>query len=168
LKGVDDCLAISNEVSDRVQNAIQKYTTSITQIAFNYTKNLHDAEDIAQEVFFALLTKNPVIKNDEHEKAWLIRVAINKCKNHLRSSELRLRVPLTDQMGYMPGQPNEPLQILFELDQKYRIPLHLFYYEEYSIKEIAAILGKSPSTITTWLERGRNLIRTSLGVPKNE
>jgi RNA polymerase sigma factor (sigma-70 family) len=161
-------LAISNEVSIRVHNAIKRYSSSIIQIAYSYTKNLPDAEDIAQDVFLTLLTKNPSLAGDEHEKAWLIRVAINKSKDHLKSPEKRLQIPLSDSLCYTPKETNDLMRTVMELDVRYRIPLHLFYYEEYSIKEIAVLMRKRPSTVTTWLIRGRNQLREKLGVPENE
>jgi RNA polymerase sigma factor (sigma-70 family) len=161
-------LVISNEVSIRVHDAIKRYSSSIIQIAYSYTKNLPDAEDIAQDVFLALLTKNPLLTSDEHEKAWLIRVAINKCKDCLKSPEKRLHSPLTERLGYTPQEPNDLRQMVMALDVRFRIPLHLFYFERYSIKEIAAMMRKRPSTVNTWLIRGRNQLKEILGVPENE
>jgi len=163
-------LETPSAISERIRNAVSKYTTSIIQIAFSYTKNLHDAEDIAQDVFLAYMTKNPDLESEAHEKAWLIRVAINKSKDHVKSHWFRLRTSLPEDLGYCyhPGEGQELLQAIMELDNKYRIPIHLFYYEDYSINEIAGILGTRPSTVATWLERGRGLIRKKLGGMSDE
>lgn len=110
------------------------------------------------------LQKVPTFETDAHEKAWLIRVTINKCKDQVKSSWYRKLVPLNDQIGYLPITDTHSvlLNAVLALDEKYRVPVHLFYYEGYAIKEIAQILQTPASTIATRLERGRNQIRKKL------
>jgi RNA polymerase sigma factor (sigma-70 family) len=148
--------------NEYIQNVVDNYSNMIIKLAFTYVKNISDAEDIAQEVFLSLLKKDDHFDNKEHEKAWLIRVTINKCKNQLRSSWNRLKVPLDEELSYIPKEDSEVLTSIFCLPQKYRTVIHLYYYEDYSINEIAMLLNKKPATVGTWLSRGRNLLKTKL------
>lgn len=161
----------SRALSDRVQDVVQKYSPSIIRLAYTYTKNLQDAEDIAQDVFLTYLMKQPNLKNEEHEKAWLFRVTMNKSKDLVGSGWFKLRAPLSENIGLHPNTDqicSDLLQVVLKLEDKYRIPIHLYYYEDYSIKEIAKMLKARPSTVATWIDRGRVLIKKKLGVTLDE
>jgi RNA polymerase sigma-70 factor (ECF subfamily) len=145
-----------------IQHVLDNYSTMLIKLAFTYVKNRADAEDMIQDVFVSLMKRNSGFENEEHEKAWLIRVTINKCKNHLKSSPNRLHVPLDEEISYLPEEQSEVLSIVLSLPVKYRTVLHLFYYENYSMNEIAKMLAKRPATIGTWLSRGRILLKTKL------
>lgn len=153
----------SFELNEKIQKSVLKYSDSIIRVAFTYVKNIADAEDIAQDTFLAYLNKNPVFESDEHEKAWLIRVTINKCKNLLKTSWFKKSRPLLEDLSYLPKEESDILYLVLELDKKYRLPIHLYYYEGYSINEIAEILGAKPSTVGTWLDRGRKVLKEKLG-----
>lgn len=153
----------SLDLNENISNAVSRYSNSIIRVAFTYVKNIADAEDIAQDTFLAVLNKKPVFESGEHEKAWLIRVAINKSKNLLKTSWLKNRKQLTEDLSYLPEEESDILYLVLELDKKYRIPIHLYYYEGYSINEIAEILNAKPSTVGTWLERGRKVLKEKLG-----
>lgn len=153
----------SLELNENIRNAVSKYSNSIIRVAFTYMKNIADAEDIAQDTFLAYLNKKPEFKSEEHEKAWLIRVAINKSKNLLKTSWLKNRRQLMEDMSYLPEEESDILYSVLELDKKYRMPIHLYYYEGYSINEIAKILNVKPSTVGTWLDRGRKALKEKLG-----
>ncbi|WP_028594432.1 sigma-70 family RNA polymerase sigma factor [Paenibacillus assamensis] len=153
----------SFELNDSIQQAVATYSKNMIRIAFAYVKNVQDAEDIAQDVFLTYMQKQPVFENKEHEKAWLIRIAINKSKNFLKSGWFRTKKTIPDDLSYLPKEEGELLQAVLLLDRKYRIPLHLFYYEGYSIQEIAEILQTNASTIGTRLARGRHLLKTEIG-----
>ncbi len=147
-----------------IGRAITTFARTVAKVAYTYTKNVPDAEDIAQEVFIALMNSGKEFENDEHLKAWLIRVTVNKCKNHLKSSWVSRRAELPDFVAEHPvSDDKELLFTLLSLDEKYRVPLHLYYYEGYSIKEIAEILGKKPATVGSQLDRGRSLLKSMLG-----
>jgi RNA polymerase sigma-70 factor (ECF subfamily) len=148
--------------NEYIQHVLDKYSTMLIKLAFTYVKNIADAEDMIQDVFVSLMKRGNGFENEEHEKAWLLRVTINKCKNHLKSSWTRLSVPLEEDISYLPKEQSEVLVLVLGLPQKYRTVIHLFYYENYSINEIAKILAKRPATIGTWLSRGRNLLKTKL------
>jgi RNA polymerase sigma-70 factor (ECF subfamily) len=145
-----------------IQHVLDKYSTMLIKLAFTYVKNRADAEDMIQDVFVSLMKRTAGFESEEHEKAWLIRVTINKCKNYLKSSPNRLHVPLDEEVSYLPPEQSEVLSVVLSLPSKYRTVLHLFYYENYSMNEIAKMLSKRPATIGTWLSRGRNLLKTKL------
>lgn len=148
---------------DRITEIVKIHSQSVVRAAFAYVKNISDAEDITQEVFLTLMQKNPQLANEEHLKAWLLRVAINKSKNHLKSSWISKRASIPDNLSYMTHEQNELLQEVLALDTKYRIPLHLHYYEGYSIQEIGQILKMNPATVGTRLARGRQLLKHQIG-----
>lgn len=145
-----------------IMHVLDKYSRMLIKLAFTYVKNTADAEDITQDVFVSLIKKGCGFENEEHEKAWLIRVTINNCKNHLKSSWNKLKVPLEEDISYLPKEDSDVLGMVLNLPTKYRTVIHLYYYEDYSINEIAAILRKNPATIGTWLARGRNLLKSKL------
>lgn len=153
----------SYELNESVRQALDLYSQSMIKIAFAYLKNTADAEEVAQEVFLAYLQKRPVFENSEHEKAWLIRTTINKSKNMLKAGWFRNRSPVPEDLSYLPKEENEVLTAVLSLDKKYRIPIHLHYYEGYSIQEIAAIMQAKPATVGTWLARGRLILRGKIG-----
>lgn len=141
---------------------LDKYSRTLIKIAFTYMKNTADAEDIVQEVYISLMRRGSGFDSDEHEKAWLIRVTINKCKNRLKSAWYHKNVPLDEEISYLPEEESEVLAAVLSLPAKYRSVIHLFYYENYSMQEISEILRKSSGTIGTWLSRGRKLLKTKL------
>jgi RNA polymerase sigma factor, sigma-70 family len=145
-----------------IQRVLEQYSVLLIKLAFTYVKSVADAEDITQEVLISLMKRGIPFDSEEHEKAWLIRVTINKCKNHLKSAWLKWNVPLPEDLSYLPKEESEVLSQLLKLPTKYRSVLHLFYYENYSMEEIAKILGRKPATIGTWLSRGRNLLKAEL------
>nr|WP_207744169.1 sigma-70 family RNA polymerase sigma factor [Romboutsia sp. 1001713B170131_170501_G6] len=143
--------------------AVSKYSKIVARSAFSYLKNSSDAEDITQEVFLALLQSDIRFEDDEHLKAWLIRVAINKCKNYLKSGWFKNKADLTDDLSYMTEEESYTLRAVLSLKEKYRLPIHLHYYEGYSIKEISQILEVPAATIGTRLARGRKELKKIIG-----
>jgi RNA polymerase sigma-70 factor (ECF subfamily) len=119
-------------------------------------QNTEDTADLLQEVFIKLFATEDDFQNEEHMKAWLIRVSINLCKNHLRSVKIRKIVPLEEDIPFFDQrEDNDLLKVVFTLPEKYRIPIHLFYYESYSIKEIGNILDMPEATVKIRLKRAR-------------
>ena len=134
----------------------EKYKNTVYSVIFNYVQNTEDTADLLQEVFIKLFATEDDFQNEEHMKAWLIRVSINLCKNHLRSMKTRKIVPLEEDIPFFDQkEDNELLKIVFTLPEKYRIPIHLFYYESYSIKEIGDIMDMPEATVKIRLKRGR-------------
>ncbi|MDO4552027.1 MAG: sigma-70 family RNA polymerase sigma factor [Bacillota bacterium] len=145
-----------------LQNAVRQHSGSVLRVAFSYVRSMADAEDIAQDVFLAYLKSAPVFESPEHEKAWLIKVAVNKSRNYIKSGWWNNREALPEDLSYLPEEDSRVLEAVMELDEKYRLPIHLHYYEGYSIREIAQALGARPATIGTRLARGRELLKGKL------
>ena len=134
----------------------EKHKNTVYSVIFNYVKNTEDTADLQQDVFISLLNADTEFESDEHMKAWLIRVAANRCKNFLRSRKHFSDEPLPEDIPFLAEEENtDLLRMVFTLPEKYRIPIHLFYYEEYSIKQIASVLDAPEATIKIRLKRGR-------------
>lgn len=145
-----------------MERVITQYGHSVQSLAFSYLKNRCDAEDIAQEVFIAYLQKAPAFENAQKEKAWLMTVTVNASKSQLRNIR-RLEQPLPEDLSYLPKIEMDLLKAMLRLDEKYRLPLHLFYYEGYSIAEIAKMLHCPAATVGSRLARGRKRLKQELG-----
>lgn len=156
---------------------VRLYADSMLRIAVNYCISMSDAEDIIQEVFLKLFETETTFTNSEHVKRWLIRVTINTCKNHLSSAWRRKMQPMgfqeleltlcqaeNDSAAWMPADDEAKAlyQAVASLPEKYRCVVHLYYYEAYSVKEIAQILQKKETTIQTRLMRARKLLKQQL------
>ena len=141
---------------------VNQYADMILRISYQYLKQTCDAEDICQTVFLKYITADMAFESTEHEKAWMIRTAINTCKDHLKSAFFRRTVALEDAAHVAaPAVPDTwLLDAMKELPEKYRISLYLYYYEEYSAREIAEVMGVSESTVGQYLTRGRRKLRT--------
>lgn len=148
----------------QAKRLVDLYSDMILRISYQYLKQTCDAEDICQTVFLKYLTGGCGFDSIEHEKAWIIRTTINACKDHLKSAFFRRTVSLEDAGDIAaPQVPNtEILDALKALPEHYRISIYLYYYEEYSAREIGRILGKSETTITQYLSRGRRKLRAYL------
>lgn len=148
-----------------VEVLIEKYKNNIYAVAFNICKNKHDAEDVVQDTFIQYLSHKKDFQSEEHIRAWIIRVAINKAKNKNNLFFRRNSLPLEDYINTLTFESDET-QELFEtvmkLPKKYRIVIHLFYYEDYSVQEIANILKITQSNVKVRLSRGRLLLRKTL------
>lgn len=136
----------------------------ILRISYQYLKQTCDAEDICQSVFLKYITHNMSFDSVEHEKAWIIRTAINACKDHVKSAYFRRTVALEDAAQVAaPAVPDTWLQdAMKKLPEKYRLSLYLYYYEEYSAREIAEVMGVSESAVAQYLSRGRRKLRTMI------
>lgn len=146
-----------------VEELVHTYSKCVLRVAYTYVKNTNDAEDIAQEVFLSLLKCNQRFESKAHIKAWLIRVTMNKSKNYLKSSWISKRSEMPEEISAESQEENSVLAAVMELDAKYRIPVHLYYYEGYSIREIAEILHKRPATVGSCLDRARKKLKILLG-----
>lgn len=145
-----------------IQYVLDTYSQTLIKLCYTYVRNVCDAEDITQDVLVALLKRGKPFESADHERAWLIRTAVNKSKNHLKSGWIKRTVPLCDAAESESDGSNEKNQVMeavLSLPEKYRTVIHLFYYNEYSINEIAGIIGKKPATVGTLLARGRGLLK---------
>lgn len=146
------------------EEVVVKYKKTVGSVCVVRLKNWADAEDCFQNVFSRLYTKSPKFNDEEHLKAWLIRVSINECNNYIRDNKPIL--PLKDVKENAVSFPHEKYDIswaLMELEPKYRNVLFLYYIERYKIDEISEILGKSTNTIKTRLRRGREKLKKIYG-----
>ena len=128
-------------------------------------KNAEDAKDVVQDTFIQYYSLKKEFESEQHIRAWLIRVAINKAKNVNHTFWRRNKVPLEDYMEtlvFQTPESEELFETVMNLPEKYRIVIHLFYYEDYSVREIAGILKLSDSNVKVRLSRGRMLLREQL------
>ncbi len=146
-----------------IQYVLDTYSGTLIRLCYTYVRNMFDAEDIAQDVLVALLKRGKGFESPEHEKAWLLRTAINKSKNYLKSGWVTRTVKFEDaesaETAELTEEQSQVMEAVLSLPEKYRTVIHLFYYDGYSIKEISAIVGKKAATVGTLLARGRKLLK---------
>lgn len=150
---------------------VSKYKDNVFSAAFHILKSAEDAEDVVQETFLCYHTQNKQFESEVHIRAWLLRIAINKAKNILRSGRYSTSVPLEEYMHTLPFETEESQELFEEvmrLPEKYRIVVHLFYYEDFSVREIAKILRITESSVKTRLSRARNILRNILTEEGND
>ena len=146
---------------------IEKYSNAVYRMAYSLVKNKYDADDIHQEVFAIYIVKRPKFENAEHERAWFMRVTVNLCKNLWKTAWRQKVVSLEEdfeEYNEMSAKPKDDgiIDVVRTLPFKYRTVIHLFYYEELSIKEISEILKMKPSTVRTHLTRARAKLKELL------
>lgn len=148
-----------------VNRAIEKYADMIRKICLIHLQNSADTEDIFQTVFLKYVLRSVPFESEEHEKAWLIRVTINACRD-LRRSFFKSRTVLLDDLIEMPApmlQSNrEVLEAVLSLPKKYKDVVYLHYYEGYTAAEIGEILEKNVNTIYTLMTRSKKLLKEKL------
>lgn len=149
-----------------VNRAIERYSDTVQRLCIVYLKNHADTEDVFQTVFFKYYLSSTVFESDEHEKAWIIRVTINACKDWLKSF-FHSRTVSLDEIIELPSEtPQESSDILeavLSLPAKYRDVVYLHYYEDYTAPQISKILHKNVNTVYTLLTRSKELLREKLG-----
>lgn len=164
VKGGDVLTQISLRTDDEVDEILKKYSDTVYKVAYSQTQSRHYAEDVFQEVFLKLVKKKPVFKSQEHVKAWLIRVTINCSKSIFLSSHFKKRAELNNEIVDEKDdlEKSELYYAVMALPKKYCTVIHLYYYEGYSIKEIAILLNKKEATIKTNMHRGRKILQEGL------
>lgn len=147
------------------ERIVESYTPIIMRIGYTYLRSKQDAEDLCQETLLKLIRRTSPFDDLEHEKAWVIRVSINACKNELKSAA-RLRSANLEEAvaaGSEIAEPSDVLQAVQNLPESYREAIFLHYGEGYKISEIAELVGKSESAVAKDLSRGREMLRKTLG-----
>lgn len=148
---------------EKVEQAVGLYGDMLMKICLSMLGNRYDAEEIVQETFIAYITNPKEFCEDEHEKAWLLRVAVNKCKNFLRKSRRRIYINLDDIKEVIAAEEKQEQMVeIMQLPPKIKTAIHLHYYEGYTCKEIGAIVGATESTIKKRLQKGRELLKAIL------
>lgn len=145
------------------EELLHRFGNIVYRLALVQMKNTSDAQDIVQETFLQLVKKKPAFESGEHAKAWLIRVALNRCHSLHRSSWWKTTVQLSEEVP-QPEQP-ESSGLLAEvqaLPEKYRAAVHLYYYEDLPLQDIAQILNISYSAAAQRLSRARGLLKNAL------
>jgi RNA polymerase sigma-70 factor (ECF subfamily) len=159
MKGVEYVYLLGTD--EYIRRVVTQYSQLLLRVAFTRLKSTADAEDVVQEVFLRLITKRPAFHSEEHEKAWLIRTAINLSRDVLKSSA-RHNIPLDEDILLSQNEGSPLLSTVLSLPEKYRTVIHLYYYEGFSIKEIARILALPAATVGTRLSRARAQLKVIL------
>ena len=153
-----------------VEQAIESYSDMIRRICLLHLNSHEDTEDVLQEVFLKYVLHSVEFASKEHEKAWLIRVTINACKDLkrklFRHSTVPLEVLSEEAASVMPEQMGI-LEIVLSLPVKYKDVIYLHYYEGYTDREIGTMLHKKENTVYSLLSRGRELLKQKLGGGRN-
>ncbi|MBQ1630037.1 MAG: sigma-70 family RNA polymerase sigma factor [Firmicutes bacterium] len=142
-----------------------KYRDRVFAVGFNYFRNSMDADDVVQETFLKLLRSNKDFESEEHLRNWIMKVAVNECKRVTLSSWFKRRESLeeyADKLIFEEAGDRDLFDKVMRLPKNYRQVTHLFYYEGYSVKEIAGILGIRETTVTTRLSRARKKLKDQL------
>jgi RNA polymerase sigma-70 factor (ECF subfamily) len=158
---------------DYIIDILKKHGNTVLRVAFSYLKDMAEAEDVYQEVFLKLLEDTVMFQSADHEKAWLIRVTINLCKNRFKSFWKSRILPLDNEILFEAESDIagsiDVFNAVMSLKPKYRTVINLFYYEGYSTLEISKLTGWSESTVRTSLHRGRKILSGKLeGVVLND
>ena len=142
----------------------QRMKDTVYRTALSYCRNVQDAEDITHDVFLIRFRHEAPFPDDRAEKAWMLRVTVNRCKNLLKSFRRRFTVPLEDAGEVCVTEDEHAVwDAVNALPAAYRLVIHLYYYEGYSVREIGEITGKSETAVQTQLYRARGLLKKALG-----
>ena len=160
----NDSVPPTDTVDDKpeIEQILERYSEMVYRLAFARTKNRYDADDILQEVFLRYIRRQPDCRDDEHRKAWLIRCTINCSKSLFTSAWFRNITPMPDTLSCEMKEHSEVYYVVMALPARYRTVIHLYYYEEYSTAEIAALLACKESTIRSRLHRARAMLRKQI------
>ena len=147
------------------EDIAKRYRDRLFAIAFPYTKSAADADDMAQIALIKCYHAEKPFENEQHIRNWLIRVTVNECKRYLVSPWRRYTAPIEDYaetLGFETPEQSSLFLAVMALPQKYRVPIHLYYYEDYSVREVAQILGLRESAVQTRLLRARQKLKQTL------
>ena len=148
--------------SNRLEELVIKHENTLFRAALAILGDVHGAEDAVQDTFLRYLEKRPDFRDENHERAWLLKVTANLCKSALRAKNRHPTVELLDVYPAPDEDARELVEAVLELPANQRAAVHLFYYEGYSTEEIAAILGQRPGTVRSHLSRARETLRQKL------
>lgn len=149
--------------ADEFETAYDTYSAAVYRLALVYLGQRADAEDVTQEVFVRLLCRAPAFTGENHKKRWLLRVTANLCRDQLRGLwRKQVTVLEEDTLPAAPAEEREAAHAVMALPEQYKLPIHLYYYEGYSVAEIAEILKLGQSAVKMRLKRGRELLKIEL------
>ena len=147
-----------------LEQVIRRYADTVYRLALAQMHNPADADDVFQDVFLRYAEKAPAFASEEHRKAWLIRVTLNRCRSHYRSHWWKRILPLDAAAHASVLDEYDPAlaDALAQLPPKYRAVIHLHYFENYDTGEIAALIRQQPSTVRSQLTRARQMLKDRL------
>ena len=147
-----------------MEEVIGRYRSTVYGLALAKTNSPADADDIFQEVFIAYFQSSRVFREEEHRKAWLLRTTLNHCRRITAGSWRRKTTPLEEDLPVQFREPEEDQvwSALMSLEDAYRLPLYLYYFQELSTEEVARALSLRPGTARMRLSRGREKLRELL------
>ena len=158
-----DRVVTKAEINNQAEHLLNDYGNSVLRMAYSYLHNASDAEDVLQDTIIRFIKDRPMFESTVHEKAWVMRVAINICKNKIRYNKIRTTDELSEELM---GEEKEDLAFVWEavksLPVKYREVTHLYYHEGYSTSQIASLLGKNEQTVRSLLHRARGKLKLIL------
>lgn len=155
---------MNSSACERGEAAVLTFGPAVYRLAFSQLQNKADAEDVFQEVFLRYVEKAPQFQDEEHERAWLLRVTLNCCKDVFRSPFRKHRAQLEEAENLPVWDPEEEqlLERLQKLSKKDRAVLHLFYWEDLTTEQVAKAVGCSPAAARQRLSRAREKLRREL------
>lgn len=142
--------------------AVEKHFNMVLRLAMARVGDKHRADDVVQEVFYRFLKKDRQFENEEHLKAWLIKVTINCSKNVFLDSFFKNTAELTEDIVFNDPEESSVYYAVLSLPSKYRTVIHLFYYEDMPVKEIAGLLNSKETTVKSQLHRAREMLKEKL------
>ena len=145
--------------SPQFEAAYDAYSPAVYRLAMVYLGRYADAEDVTQEVFVRLLYRSPAFADETHQKRWLLQVAANLCRDQLRGFWRKRVTALEDVLPAAAPEEQEALSAVLRLPEQYKLPIHLHYYEGYSVAEVGEILHLGQSAVKMRLKRGRELLK---------
>lgn len=147
---------------EQAEQVVSRQSDTVYKLAFSQLGNRSDADDVYQEVFLRYVKRAPVFESAQHEKAWFLRVTLNCCKRLWVSPWRKRSVPLEETIQADTPENHYLAEELKKLPKKYGAVLHLFYWEDMTVEEIADLLGLRPGTVKSRLSRGREKLRDNL------
>ncbi|MBQ9686347.1 MAG: RNA polymerase sigma factor [Oscillospiraceae bacterium] len=147
-----------------IQDVFQEHSQAVYRVAYSYMKNPQDSEDAVQESFLRLIRAGLTFPDSRQERAWLIVTASNVCRDMLKAKS-RQHLNIDDQLDLAAPdhEPNNVLDAILALPDKYKSAVYFYYYEGYSVNEIARMLRLPPNTVKTRLSRARKALKLTLG-----
>ena len=144
------------------EEVVRAYADTVYSLALSQLRSRVEADDAFQEVFLAYMKRQPVFESREHQKAWFLRVTLNVCKKAWRYQKRHRTAPLEEAPALETQSELELFDTLGRLPEKYRVVLHLFYFEDLTTDTIARVLELSPNAVRTRLSRGREMLKKRL------
>ena len=146
--------------ADDIEEVMRTYGNMLFRLCLITLGNANDAEDAVQETLMKYLQKKPVFADAEHEKAWLLKVAANKCRDMLRFQHRHPNINMEEVIEFTQEIPySRILDALMTLPEKYKTVLVLYYVEEYRVNDIAKLIGRTSSAVKMRLQKGRKLLK---------